>query len=424
MVWPGLIGAVEVKTEEAVAGNTIELKDRLRPSLPFPPDDPWLGQPAGTGDLCAGKPAYRPIELNFSSRYGKPINYHWTGGSLPTFAEIGWLAERPLPQRIELRLEQQRPENPAFKTSLKIGWNLATDRAKPLVAWAKNRARRAYPVVLKTPPAIGFDNALEIHWYPTRDACVGGDKSQGYWDYALGAFTDRHKGLCNWASLMRDSERISHCTQPGLNRTGDQLELDFRSLNCGAYRRLILIALSEVFDSIGKDLKDALRERLVRMKESGSRVPFDLLSIGEDGRFKRVLACEDLPDLAEDGEISIRAAIAPLRFRSQNLETLENLGPVPLNPKFAANRIRSILYLTDGDGLEEIDDRNEIPSRIALASRAPILEWQNEKIDFHILTAGSCTTWRTMGVECEELRKDRTERLDLITNRIDRALAD
>ncbi|WP_133513239.1 hypothetical protein [Candidatus Thiosymbion oneisti] len=422
LVWPGLIEAIEIKAEEAVAGDTIDLKGRLRPSRPFPPNDPWLSKPANTKNPCAVEPAYQPVELIFSGGDGKSIKYSWTEGSLPTFTEVDWPTNQPLPQRLELRLEQHRPKNPAFETSLKIGWDPATDRSKPLAAWTENGARRAYPVVPKTLPTIKFDDSLEVHWYPTRDACVGGTKSQDYWDYARYAFTGRSKGPCDWARLMRGPEKINYCTRPVLNRTRNQLVLDFKLLRCGVHRRLILIALSKIFDPIGKDLQDVLRERLVRMKQSGSRVPFDLLSIGEDQRLDRVLTCEDLPNLAEDGEISIRAKIARLRFRSENLDALKNLGLVTLDPAFAANRIRSILYLTDGSGLKEIDNRDELYRRIAATSLGLIRIWQQEGVDIQVLTAGSCATWRAMDVACKELRQDRKKRLHLIIQRIEQAL--
>ncbi|MCB2261548.1 MAG: hypothetical protein LGR52_01175 [Candidatus Thiosymbion ectosymbiont of Robbea hypermnestra] len=419
LVWPGLIGTAEIQAEEAVAGKTIELKGRLRPRLPFPPRDPWLGEPIGTGEPCADTPAYQPVRLSFFGGDGAPISHPWTGGSLHGLAEIGWPTDRSLPRRIELRLEQQKPENPAFKTNLRIGWNPVTDRIRSLKAWAGNKIRRSYSVVLKTPPSIEFDDALEVHWYSTQDACTSGTRSPGSWDYAPDAFTNHYKDLCGWARLMRGSERISHCTRPDLNRTRDQLVLDFRPLSCGADRRLILIALSKAFDPIGNALKDDLRERLIQMKQAGSDVPFNLLSIGEGQRLNRVLACEGL---AEDGEAAIRAAIAPLRFRSENLEALGNLSLVTLDPEFAANRLRSVLYLTDGSGLEEIDDRKDIPARITAASRAPILDWRNEEVDFRVLTTDRCATWQAMDVPCEELPEKRRNRLDLIIRRIDQHL--
>lgn len=432
LYWSGLMEPVIITKLDMDSGKDIDVGKHLNPRLPFPDDDPWLNpdQVHMDRDGCEGTPVYRLRKLGYylgADDKAPKREMDITGShTLPGFNAFGWSKEQQLPEKIMVTLEQTGVINRLFPPELNIKWNprLVTETQSLSTLSGKDIGGTSYTVTYPEKPTVAFDNGLEVHLYTSKKACRASVKEVGYWSYVVDERNPHTKSICDWARLKRNNKRFSLCIQGSVAGDGEHMELDFRPLDCGTGRRLIVIALSKQFDSIGRDLQKALLELLNKMKKENTSIPFDLLTINAESQVGRVASCEDLPDLNERGDYSIQAAITSrLRFRAEGLKALDDLGSLTVGPMFPANKIESLLYLTDGGSLEKVGSEAEI-DRISASLRSPILDWQRTGVNLRVLTAGSCQTWKSMKVECEELPQDSKDRLFLIETEIDRVLFD
>jgi hypothetical protein len=440
--WPGLLEPVTLsadRTSPKDPRKPIEIGEHLRPRLPFPDNDPWVAAPTSTNgeDPCAIPPRYRTDTVRYliQTRDGIAVEKGTSPEEerLPTFDAIGWPTNQPLPKEIELRLVQQDPLNTAFVSELSIPWDpVSTSAQRPLADWAGLDARRLYPIRVTQPEPARIDEPLTIHWFADQQSCQAGRPAPDQVPLTLAALTGQQRGPCEWARLFAGGEPASSCVDG--DARGGVLEYRFPLLSCGRQRRLFLLAPAKAFDVGGVDLKEWLIEELERLRTSGERVPFDLLTLSPQQGLQRLIRCEDLVESKGDGSALVRTAVAPLRFGADDLRALENLKTITRDPAFQASRLASILYLTDGAGVPDISQPGSIgdwsprqrqqalESTIPFDQRSHLLEWLTNGVQVRVLTSGPCAAWELMGVTCETLPPQRDARLGLIRKGIGEAL--
>ncbi len=441
LAWPGLLEAITLTAQETnpqPPETPVDITGRLRPRLPFPADDPWLGPaPAGEYEAACGMPPRFRIE---TVRYRSGSNGNTLdkagalhGDRLPSFQDVGWPADQPLPLDIKLRLAQKTPTNPVFVDQLRISWDpVTTTEPRPLAEWAGADARQRYPIEVTNPVPGQGNEQLTVHWFADEQSCQAGQPASDQVPLTPEALTGQQRGPCEWARLFAGTDSASSCVRGEEN--GGHLAYQFPLLSCGHQRNLILIAPSSAFDAGGRDLKDWLITQLESLGASGARVPFDLLTLNPQQGLERLIRCEDLPGATDEGAASPWTAVARLRFGADDLRALENLKAITREPAFQASRLTSILYITDGAGVPEIgrpsaieawsqrERQQALERAIPFDQRSHLLEWVTNGVQVRVLSNGPCTAWELLGAVCETLPTERDARLHLIQQRIREAL--
>lgn len=440
LTWGGLVDDVALSAQETTPDDPrqpVDITERIRPQLPFLPDDPWMRQPGqGGADPCEAAPSYKVTAVRFlNPRDQAPATIDKQHeldrqDRLPSFAEIGWPTAEPLPTRIELTLKQVEPFNPAYTREDRFHWDPVADRTKNLKDWLGPEVRQSFPVVLAEQPQAPNGGDLSVRFFANEAQCRA--SAVGSETVSLDALAagEVKRGPCDWARLFEVRTPASTCTRGSLDAE-KQLEYRFNLLDCGTGRHLVLLAPTKALNSIGRGLQNRLTEQLERLRQQGATVPFDLLTLNAEQGLDHILRCEDLQNLEAAGPRSVRATIARLRFQADNLRALENLEPITADRAFPASRLQSILYITDGGLLPSLgdpDDMNDEERRLAVQRgipsrlRAPILDWRDEGVRLRVLTTGSCDTWALMQADCVRLPEDPEQRLDFLSQEIGQSL--
>ncbi|MCP3869524.1 MAG: hypothetical protein GY703_15790 [Gammaproteobacteria bacterium] len=384
---------------KATSSNDVFVTRQLRPVWPFSSrqyDIENTGSP-GPHDSCNSLPVYQPVEVRYwrgdrvvaefqpvvfddSGKYRLPV--------IDKAADYG-----VLPDQFEFRMRRiSRSKHYAEWANIKL--EIGSSDIDVVRVFSRRLMLFDTPLwAPKTQSGLAYNSDFEVHFFPSLTECRNQERSEDWRSYLPGEMARRIGSFCEYAKVRNANSGIdvTECTAPVLLDTWDGVRFyspdiphtrsrgvvyTFESIVCEGKRRVLVMSLSEDFDTIGgKRFNEAVFAALKQIEKE--RIPFDLWLVPSRRSPELALRCEDF---RRHGEGRFDELHDRMRFRGQDLDAGTDL--VVALGDYGTGDISRLIYLTEGRNIHET---SPAPSQLFHLST------QGTKA--RVLTLGGCHLW-------------------------------